>query len=840
MNNWRAGILTAGEAGARSISRICDERATKPAVKRPSESVHVILKSLLTRRRQPLCLLPWLAARRVCGLARPLSLSLALAGALVFVAGAGAQFPEPAWPEPAPPLLGPKAPSVTSGELSLAYDASAPGAFVVRVNGTSMAVGNTRSLVGYLRGRTPWWFGLTNPVALAQTNGALTVRARATDPDGGQWQLAQTFQPSATPGGIEVESSVTVNDHRSLIFLPLFTLLPGDGISGSHNTPPVLAGRRDLQTGPSRSQADITVAGWQRQVPDSIKLTFPLMALAAGSNYVGLLWEPSTNFAALFDSPDRIFQSGGHLMGLIFPGANPAIRQDGSVLPYEGQTLAAGQTLTLRATIIGGCGHTIVPALQQFVARRPLPALPNTGYSLGDYCALAAAGWLDTPIRKGALFRNSTAASGFTPAADAALYMDWLAPKVSDPKLQARLASTAKSALAAVSPPDYNFAIIGNISFPVEALVFGAVPDNAATALGEGQGQLSLFQPDGSILYQPPPGGLDLGKTSLSPDADGLTATHVVTVLEDAVFSGNPTLLNEGLGLLRALDKWRDTVPRGAQTWEVPLHTPDVYASALLTRCYTLGYELTGQADFLEQARYWAWTGLPFVYLNPPTSQPIGLYCTIPVFGASDFVSSWFGVPVQWCGLAYADAIRRLAPCDPTGPWVPLANGIAAAGVQQTHPLTDTGLEGLLPDSFNLRAQTRNAPGINPGTLLPEAIQMFGQDPLYDFRVFPQHGLMVHAPGPITGFAETSQSVSFGVNGWPRQPWFLLINGSSGGTLIVDSIESVVPPGPLILGFNLPATVEILAPAQDALGIERSTTRGDVQIRSRKVFPHEP
>ena len=28
MNNWRAGILTAGEARARSISRICDERAT--------------------------------------------------------------------------------------------------------------------------------------------------------------------------------------------------------------------------------------------------------------------------------------------------------------------------------------------------------------------------------------------------------------------------------------------------------------------------------------------------------------------------------------------------------------------------------------------------------------------------------------------------------------------------------------------------------------------------------------------------------------------------------------------------------------------------------------------
>ena len=113
-------------------------------------------------------------------------LSTTLAGALVLAAGAGAQFAEPAWPAPVPPLLASNAPSVVSGELSLAHDASAPGAFVVRVNGTNMAVGNTRSLAGYLRGRMPWWFGLTNPVALAQTNGALTVRAGATDPDGGQ------------------------------------------------------------------------------------------------------------------------------------------------------------------------------------------------------------------------------------------------------------------------------------------------------------------------------------------------------------------------------------------------------------------------------------------------------------------------------------------------------------------------------------------------------------------------------------------------------------------------------------------------------------------------------
>jgi len=92
-------------------------------------------------------------------------------------------------------------------------------------------------------------------------------------------------------------------------------------------------------------------------------------------------------------------------------------------------------------------------------------------------------------------------------------------------------------------------------------------------------------------------------------------------------------------------------VPRGAQTWEVPLHTPDILASAHLVRCYLYAYQLTGDADLLEQARYWAWTGVPFVYLEQPVPGDVGLYATIPVFGATQWVASWLGKPVQWCGL---------------------------------------------------------------------------------------------------------------------------------------------------------------------------------------------
>ena len=37
---------------------------------------------------------------------------------------------------------------------------------------------------------------------------------------------------------------------------------------------------------------------------------------------------------------------------------------------------------------------------------------------------------------------------------------------------------------------------------------------------------------------------------------------------------------------------------------------------------------------YLDQAKYWAWTGVPFVYLVNPTGQSTGPYATIAVLGA--------------------------------------------------------------------------------------------------------------------------------------------------------------------------------------------------------------
>jgi hypothetical protein len=717
----------------------------------------------------------------------------------------------PAWPKPIYPVLGKDALEIRADELRLVHG-EAFGAFEVRVGDKSVAVGNTRSLLGYTIGASNRWVELTNSTRVTKSRGAVVATQTFQDPDGAKWEIRQKF--SGDKSGIDVETSVVVDADRPVIWLPMFTLLGGSGTFGTNKTQGVFAGLEFLENEPSSSEADVIGPGSRRKVPDSLKFTFPLMAVAADGAYVGLMWEERPHFSALFDSPDRVFNSGGHAMGVLFPGSDPAIREDGSLLPYGGVKLRGNQKLVARATIIGGHGKTTIPAVQEFVKRRGLPASPKTDYGASEFFKLEAQGWLDSKIRDGAKFRHAVGENfGSAAVADAPMWMDWLGTKVKDSDLDARLTNTAREALALVARQNYNSAAVGHIRHPVEALVYGGVEENVVSAAAQGRAQLRAFAPDGSIHYRAPAKGLDLGKTHWSREANGLAATHVTAILDRAAFAGDRELISEGIRLLRALDKFRDTVPRGAQTWEVPLHTPDILGSAYLVRAYLMGYELAGEAHFLEQAKYWAWTGVPFIYLTPPTTGAVGVYSTTPVFGATQFVApNWIGLPVQWCGLVYGDAIRRLARFDKDGPWLKLANGIAAAGVQHTHTADEPDLQGLLPDSFDLRAQNRNPVPINPATLLPEAIQFYGFPAIYDFGTFLNRRLCVHCPGPITDVREKGSALRFRANGWPKKPWYVLANGfEKRPTVKVDGreVDFQFVEGRAIIQLEKPSTVEI-------------------------------
>jgi len=705
-------------------------------------------------------------------------------------------FPKPAWATPeAPPRSGVL--RVRSGPLLLEHDTRRPARYAISIDGYLTASSWSRIPVAYEVAGKPRWFDLGKAAraSIRRVGTGLQMTASATDPDGARWSVSQTFSPAKRPGGIETSVIVSVNRPRTVYFLPMLALFPGHGSFGSAREHGLFAGLEYLDP-PDRSSSEDDLTGEQakRLVPDQVKITFPLMAMQAKRRYVGLIWHPQQWFAAAYDTPDRSFGSRANAMALLFPGSDGVNRPEGSLLPYSGRLLEAGFRLKASATIVGGIGDSILPAVQRYVTDRGLPPTPRTGLTRAAYARWAAGGWLDSQIRDGARFRHAywPGFTGFAPsvAADAAMWMTWLAAECSDEALASRLRALTAEVLDLTDPAARNQSSVSHVTYPAPALLFGDASASAERARQAASQTLGRFAADGTIRYTAS-GGTDFGKTHFEQHANGMTAPVVWSLLANALYAGDEDLIAKGIEMLRALDRYVNTAPRGAQTWEVPLHTPDILASAYMVKAYLLGFEITGETRFLNMARHWAWSGVPFVYLKPPTTEPVGLYATTPVFGATNWVApNWMGLPVQWCGLVYSDALYRLARYDAVGPWRKLADGIAASGVQQSWPASDRDLQGLLPDSFALRSQTRNAVAINPGTVQANAIRLFGGPEVYDYHRFRKVRVSVHAPAALSGCSEGPGQVAFAVEGWRAEPYYVLVNGiPSTPTVTVDGVR---------------------------------------------------
>ncbi len=728
----------------------------------------------------------------------------------------------PEWPKPQP-CRGTGEVLVSSGPLAVREGSGA--CLAVEVAGYRFGVLNTGGMAGYLKdGKTRWVDFSNAPRATASTGTAYVDTLSLTDPDGATWTIRRTLAPgksSEERGALDVTVRVTVSQDRSVVYLSPVTLFAGIGSFGERKGQGLFAGLEYLEDEPSSSEADVVGPASRRQVPDTLKITIPLMAIQVDGVYGGLMWEPARDICALFDSPDRVFTSGGHVMGLLFPGSDGTNRVEGDLLPYDGVTIRAGEPLEVRATLIGGKGDTVVPAVQQYVSLRGLPPVPDTGRTLQTYATLAAKSWLDSAIREGDRFRHAVwPGFGAAAAADAPAFMLWLAQVVEDDGLRERLERQAASSLALVDPSGYDYASVSHVPGFRPSLIFGGVLESAAQAAAETKGHLARFDARGVIRYVRHEGRPDYGRTHHEDHASGLTGDVVARILERASLAGDRELVQAAIQRLQGLSVCDGGVPRGAQTWEVPLHTPDILASAHLVAAFVRGYEMTGDAAFLERARYWAWTGVPFVYLVNPAGKPVGPYSTIAVYGATDWKAPvWFGLPVQWCGLVYSHALYSLSRYDPEGPWKTLADGITAAGIQHCWTEDDATRMGLLPDFYLLREQRPEGPAINPGTLQANAIRFFGQPLVNDFRAARRTGLFIHAPGEIADLRDTGEMVSFTVRPWRSAQFYVLVSGLRKEPLLrVNGTETPIAPpheyadGRLVLKLEGDAKVEVRIP----------------------------
>lgn len=682
----------------------------------------------------------------------------------------------PKWMTPTPPKLDSRNEHILqSGKMSLHHGATW-GSFEVR-NPEVIAVGHNRQQLGFQRdGKTIWLDLSKQKVEVEFNRESLTVRFSLRDPYGATWNVEQAFK-IAKATGFEVTTTFRVDRDRDVVHLPFVILMPGLGTHGKAKTQALFPGLEYLDNEPSSSQADIEGPGAIRRVPDMSKVTIPFMAISHSGKYVGLAWRPDATIAALFDSPGRVWNSAGHLLALIAPGGEGDYRNENELLPFRPMQLKANQPISAKATILLGEGG-VDAAVRDYVAQAGLPAPPALP-TLQSYVRLAAAGWLDSGLREGDLYRHAVGVGfGPGPAGDAAWMMEQLACLTDDAALANRLHAASKAALARVSPGSEYFANVGHLKHPLAGFVFDRIAPTVAQARQQFSGSIGQFDPDGVARYHPPKNGLNFARTNPTTEASGLAALPVAQLLESIVYTGDMQRLPEAIRFLDRLARYDNAVPRGAQTWEVPLHTPDILASAHMVKAFTLGFELTQKEEYRKRAIRWGWTGVPFVYLRDSTDGPIGRFATTAVFGATHWQApNWMGLPVQWCGLVYADALRRLERIDPGGPWKKIADGIVASAIEQTYPL-EHPRRGLLPDSFSLRSQTRNAADINPGTLQPLAIALLTGVPDYDYSVSPS----IVAPGKLEILDKETRRFRF--TGWSNGPQRILLHFKPGSARV--------------------------------------------------------
>ena len=388
--------------------------------------------------------------------------------------------------------------SVRAGDLVLAHDGARWDGYHLWVDGVEMAQSHAGSQLGVLLDGEPAYLELGGAASewTWDDAGALHVTAQLEDAEGTKWKLHRTITPRGD-GTIALHTVIQVDRDRNVFHLPLLTLLPGFGTFGEEKTQAVLPGVEYLENEPSSSEADVRGPQANRRVVDDCKLCFPMMSLVAHGRYIGCLWDRGDSLAAVFDSTDRVFDSGSHLMGLWLPGVGEH-RLENELGAHRPFTLPARVPLTSTITLIGGLGESVTPAVKRTVELRGgLPPVPEFEGGFDGAVRLLAHGWLDSESHHDGLWRHAVWGTSFppAPAADAPGYMLWLAEHTEDAELADRLRAGAAHGLERLSPAGQWESRVSHVARPFAPLVFGQIEPYAQRRRTEARQALRAVRP---------------------------------------------------------------------------------------------------------------------------------------------------------------------------------------------------------------------------------------------------------------------------------------------------------------------------------------------------------
>ncbi|MGQ9902271.1 MAG: hypothetical protein ACUVR1_08690 [Fimbriimonadales bacterium] len=493
----------------------------------------------------------------------------------------------------------------------------------------------------------------------------------------------------------------------------------GDGAFGEAKDEALLPGLEYL-LGEERSSSPMFAAPPYdvRFAPDPYKITAPLMAVRWRNYWVSMEWDPMQGWSgvlrvpnALFASPNFLEGGANHRFALWVPSV-PRWADENTQQAREPFRLLRGESALLQATLIVRTdARDVSEAMAHYLQRAgmPLPPAPQRN----DFAAmqLTVQGLLnsyDTTQR--AWLHTHTGPITYDPQVALGLWV--LGHRMFPEDLRRRQAIEQVRAAVDARPK-------GAHGLEV-AFYVGGLVSALEQAEREAETLLQSQREDGSWAWQPEtPRHAIFGKAGDS--ASGWTGQRAAQVGRFATITLQPRARASLLRSVRYLAAQRR--PEGAQTWELPLHVPDLLAAAHALETYLHAYALTGDGTMLAQARLWALRGTPFIYLWHTPEKPIMRGASIPAFGASWLNQQpWFGVAVQWNGLVYARALYRLAPLEDTYDWKLLADTITLCAVQQQEWVSDrrASREGFYPDAFNIPLNTEEYTwDLNPRLLAP-------------------------------------------------------------------------------------------------------------------------
>ncbi len=544
-----------------------------------------------------------------------------------------------------------------------------------------------------------------------------------------------------------VKTSYSIASNRDVVVQGLYgpTLYAGEGTFKEYKVDALFPGLEWLVDDEvSSSTLDFDPPLHLRLVPNWYKITIPSMVVSTGDYLVGLLWDANQKWDGIFEAPSAIFSSPNwykgqenHLMGLFLPSTRSGHVQENRYYAFEPYQLEAGKPLTLEAYIVGKRDETSLTIINEWIDVFGLPDLQEYPRTIKEQIELNRIGFMDTvwDAEKVSWKHCWEWEAQNIPAYATYLWVDALLADDEAIKQQLKdrvdlvvettkrrhgfgaIASTRRSHIRGWDLPFY----------------VGGLEHSIATMRSEVEVVMRTQQRDGSWVFSPgdDPRLARLGTPGET--ATGLIATPADLILKWARMSGNQQALEAGLKALDYMDEAGLQVPRAAQTWECPVHSPDILSAGYSVSAYVEAYRITSDEHYLERAKYWAKTGIPFIYFWGTDDRPVMKGATIAIYGATHFVIPWVGRPVQWNGLVYAYSLLQLAKYDDSFPWEHLVELILRSAMWQQEA---EGIRiGTYTDAWELGPDGPVALYLNPENISQVLFATMGADPAINTEI---------------------------------------------------------------------------------------------------------